>query len=91
MNVQGRTIPRAEDAAAKIMCLLDDRGGSVTICPSEAARGLAGDNWRDAMTLVHAAARDLARQRQVRLTQRGRVVAPDDVRGAYRIGRSPRD
>jgi hypothetical protein len=70
----------AEDA---ILAVLAGREG--TLCPTEAARMLAGDGWREALPSVHEAARLLAATGTVALTQRGATsLAP---RGAYRIGR----
>lgn len=73
-------------ARAAIQNLLRERDGDATICPSEAARLLAGDDWRAAMNVVHAAAADLAAEGRVRLSQRGKAVVRPV--GAYRIGRA---
>lgn len=45
-----------------IIALLAERGAEATICPSEAARSLAGahGDWRAEMEKVHAAADALA-------------------------------
>ena len=53
---------------------LDRRVGS--ICPSEAARVVGGEQWRDLMGATREAARALARAGQVEITQRGAVLAP---------------
>ena len=74
-----------------ILALVQARGPDKTICPSEAARALAGgrgkpDDWREEMDRVHTASRRLASAGEVRLTQGGvEVVHPT---GAYRIGPS---
>jgi hypothetical protein len=65
---------------------LGERQPDATICPSEAARLIAGEQWRAAMDPVHAAAAQLAAEGRVRLSQRGATVA--EPVGAYRIGRS---
>ena len=75
-------------AQAAILALLEQRAAHTTICPSEAARQMAGDRgdpdgWRGDMPAVHAAARELAGAGRVRLTQGGKPVA--DPVGAYRI------
>lgn len=77
-------------AEAAILRLLAHRGEGRTICPSEAARSLRGADWRAGMAAVHAAARSLAARGAVRLEQRRAPVAPEDVRGIYRIGHAPR-
>lgn len=74
-----------QTARAAILELLCERATGTTICPSEAARRIAGDQWRAAMPAVHAAAAALLEAGKVRLSQRGKpVVVPV---GAYRIGR----
>lgn len=74
---------------AAIRQLLNRRTGS--ICPSEAARLVGGQQWRDLMEPAREAARVLARAGEVEITQRGAVVDPDGQwRGPIRI-RRPRD
>ena len=64
--------------------LLTARTGS--ICPSEAARAVGGDNWRTLMEPAREAARQLARAGEVEITQRGVVLDPDGIfRGPIRI------
>ena len=63
-----------------------DRGPSKSICPSDAARAVGGDTWRDLMDDARAAARELARDGKVVITQGGDVLDPDaDWRGPVRI------
>lgn len=77
-----------ERLAAAIRHLLDTRSGS--ICPSEAARAVAGPQWRDQMEAARQAARTLARAGEVQITQRGVVLDPDAAwRGPVRIRRPP--
>lgn len=76
-----------------ILQLLAQRDTGKTICPSEAARALASergapDDWRAEMEHVHAAARELATQGAVSLTQSGDAVA--EPTGAYRIAHLPK-
>jgi hypothetical protein len=67
-----------------ILELLAARRGS--ICPSEAARAVAGeDDWRPLMEPVRRAARRLVDQGQVEITQGGRAVDPSTARGPIRI------
>ena len=69
---------------AAIRSLLDGRAGS--ICPSEAARAVGGERWRELMEPARQAARELARAGEVEITQRGAVIDPDgDWRGPIRI------
>lgn len=70
--------------SAAILDLLASRAGS--ICPSEVARAVGGPAWRDLMEPARAAARALARDGAVEITQGGVVVDPDGGwRGPVRI------
>ncbi|MEN0077900.1 MAG: DUF3253 domain-containing protein [Pseudomonadota bacterium] len=80
-------IDTPDDAVrAAILRLLKERGPGKTICPSEAARALARDDWRQLMPAVHRLAADMARAREVAMYQKGRPVGPAEARGAYRLG-----
>jgi hypothetical protein len=78
---------RLEDA---IVELLRARPGSASICPSEAARAVAGEDWRPLMERSRMAARRLVARGQVEVTQRGRVVDPSTARGPIRVRLSNR-
>ena len=72
-----------------IMSLVRERGNEKTICPSEAARKLAGsdpDIWGAMMPHVRKAAISLAREGRVVIYRKGKAIAPDDLKGVYRIG-----
>jgi hypothetical protein len=69
-----------------ILELARQRGPSSSICPSDAARAIGGEDWRDLMDDAREAARDLARQGDVEITQKGSVLDPDATwRGPIRI------
>lgn len=70
-----------------IMTLLDARAEDASICPSEAARAVGGDDWRDLMEPARRAARRLVSAGTVQITQRGRVVDPSTAKGPIRIRR----
>jgi len=73
-----------------ILSLLAERDPGKTICPSEAARALGGDDgFRDQMEPVRDAARDLVACGQLEVTQKGEVVDLDAARGPIRL-RLPR-
>lgn len=71
-----------EDA---IMRLLDERRAGATICPSEAARAVGVDEWRELMEPARAAARRLHAADRVLITQQGRPVDPSRAKGPIRI------
>lgn len=69
-----------------ILTLARERAPAKTICPSDAARAVGGDRWRDLMDDARDIARDLARAGEVEIMQRGEVVDPDaQWRGPIRI------
>lgn len=72
---------------AAILALLGQRAEGATICPSEAARLLAGPqgDWRAEMEAVHAATDALLARGAVTLSWKG--VPMQKRRGPYRIAR----
>jgi hypothetical protein len=69
-----------------ILSLARDRAPAKTICPSDAARAVGGEQWRDLMEQARDLARDLARAGDVEIMQRGEVIDPDTQwRGPIRI------
>lgn len=70
------------------LALLQSRSRSATICPSEAARRVAGDDeekWRPLMEAARSAARRLVAEGTVEIVQGGRVVDPSTAKGPIRI------
>ncbi|MDT0274640.1 DUF3253 domain-containing protein [Blastococcus goldschmidtiae] len=67
--------------------LLELRGAGTTICPSEAARRVAPELWRDLTPAARDAAGRLAAAGQVEVTQGGEVVDVASARGPVRIRR----
>lgn len=71
-----------------ILELLESRRG--TICPSEAARAVAGEfrcEWRDLMSPVRHAATELVEEGRIVVTQHGRAVELREARGPVRLAR----
>lgn len=68
-----------------IGALLAGRAPSATVCPSEAARRVGGERWRELMEPARQAARRLVAAGAVEITQGGRVVDPSSARGPIRI------
>ena len=87
--------PAAQDEAleATILELLGGRGAGKTICPSEAARAVAGAadgrddraTWEPLMGPARAAARRLVAAGKIVITQGGQVVDGSTARGAIRL------
>ena len=72
---------------AAIVELLDARARDASICPSEAARAVGGEDWRELMEPARRAARRLVAEGRVVITQQGKVVDPSTAKGAIRIRR----
>jgi hypothetical protein len=80
--------PDPADIERTILALLERRGEERTICPSEAARALAGDDgFRELMDDVRATAARMAERGEIEATQRGRVVDAVEARGPIRLRR----
>jgi hypothetical protein len=69
-----------------ILRMAKERGPSKSLCPSDAARAVGGEKWRDLMDDARDAARELAREGAVVITQGDGVVDPNATwRGPIRI------
>jgi hypothetical protein len=87
-----RSRPGPTDLALEqsVLELLERRARGATICPSEAARAVGGDDWRPLMEPARAAARRLVARGEVEITQGGRVVDGSTARGPVRVRRVTR-
>ncbi|SLK07930.1 DUF3253 domain-containing protein [Arthrobacter sp. P2b] len=77
--------PTEQKLEAAILELLAARAASSTICPSDAARAVGDENWRDLMEPARRAARRLVDAGEVQITQGGSVVDPSTAKGPIRI------
>jgi len=77
----------APEIEAAIDGLLARRGSGRTICPSEAARALDPDGWRERMDAVRQVAFAMADRGELEVTQRGAVVDGRAARGPIRLRR----
>jgi hypothetical protein len=72
-----------------IMDILHSGKAGTSICPSQAARKLAGDDdasvWRPLMEPTRRAARRLAHHRKIRILQGGKEVNPSTFKGRIRL------
>lgn len=67
--------------------LLKSRQPTATICPSEAARALAPDEWRPLIPKVREVAVAMAKNGLLDIRQGGQTVSPDEpLRGPIRLG-----
>ena len=83
--MQAGSIDRAA-AEQAILDLLARRDPGKTICPSDAARALGGDDgFRPLMPVVRDAARALVAPGAIEVTQSGEPVDLDTARGAIRL------
>lgn len=81
----------ADRAGEAILALLRERDEGKTICPSDAARRLAGeDDFRPLMDPVREAAARLADAGAIEVTQGGEPVRIEAARGPIRL-RLPRN
>src|SRR6476469_2018977 len=67
--------------------LLDALSRDASVCPSEAAREVGADDWRELMEPARSAARRLVAAGRAEITQGGRVIDPDHAKGPIRVRR----
>lgn len=80
------TIDPAEQA---ILNTLKASGAGKSICPTQAARALAGDpadeSWRRSLAPVKLAAQRLARSGKIEILRKGKVIDPEILHGVIRL------
>ncbi len=81
-----------DEAGRAIRATLADRRPGASICPTEAARRIAAqrgetapDAWRRHLAAIRRAAGDLAREGEIVILRKGRVIDPDAMRGVIRL------
>ncbi len=77
----------------KIIELTAAAGPTKSICPSEVARDMVGKDekqWRQLMKPIRAAAVALAREQEINITRKGKIVDPNDFKGVYRLKCPPK-
>lgn len=82
---RGKPGPDGEALEAAILALLDARPSAATICPSEAARVVRPEDWKELMEPARAAARRLTSRGWVEICQAGAAVDPSTARGPIRL------
>jgi hypothetical protein len=72
-----------------IMDILHSANSGTSICPSQAARKLIGNNdkhdWKPLMETTRRAARRLAHRGRIRIIQGGKEVDPSSFKGPIRL------
>ena len=77
---------------AAVLALASHRGPEKTICPSDAARAVGGEEWRSRMDAARDVARSLAREGHIAVVQKGERLDPDEEwRGPIRLRRAGSD
>jgi hypothetical protein len=74
-----------KDISTTILTVAENRGPDKSTCPSEIARMLFPDDWREHMKDVVDEAIDLHNQGKVVITQKGEPVDVGHIKGPVRI------
>jgi hypothetical protein len=74
-----------QDISATILSVATHRGPEKSTCPSEIARKLFPDDWREHMKDVVDLAIDLHNQGKVVITQKGMPIDVNHIKGPIRI------
>ena len=80
-------MPSRSAIATAIDELLDQRAEGKTICPSEVARKLGGEHWRELMQQVRDVAAQRSQAGELMVTRAGKPVDPREPQGPIRLGR----
>ena len=76
--------------AATMRALLRHRRPESTICPSDAARVVGGESWRELMDTARDVAAELSREGLIVVRQRGTDVDIETASGPVRLARGPK-
>ena len=79
------TTPSPTEMRSVLLDLVRRRGPEKTVCPSEAARALAPDHWRELIEDVRQEAYRMADDGLVDITQQGSAVDGRTARGPIRV------
>jgi hypothetical protein len=75
---------------ATMRALLRHRDPESTICPSDAARAIGGEGWRQVMDAAREVAAQLHSDGVLEVRQGGKRVDPATAKGAIRLARGPK-
>lgn len=82
---RARKSARHDSLERAILTLIAERRPGASICPSEAARAVSPEAWRELMEPARQAARRLALAGEILITQGGRPVDPGTFKGPIRL------
>ncbi|PJJ85054.1 DUF3253 domain-containing protein [Mucilaginibacter auburnensis] len=71
--------------ADAIVTKATERGPEKSTCPSEVARAIFPDNWREHMQEIRNVAIDLCKEGSIIITQKGKDVDVTNFKGPVRI------
>lgn len=78
-------LPDRSTIRLQILTQVADRGPQKTICPSEVARTLGGEEWRSLMSIVRDVGAELLAEGLIEVTQKGNPVHPLTAKGPIRF------
>lgn len=74
-----------EEIEHRILSLTRSRGSKSSVCPSDVARDLFSDVWREHMDEVRNVAGELQATGKIKILQSGKSVHIDQARGPIRL------
>lgn len=78
--------PSDQQIESALLAFVAKRGHSASACPSEVARQLRPESWRELMPSIRRVASELAQNRLLEITQRGLKILPNQpFKGPIRI------
>lgn len=80
---------KSEKIREVLSFLAEERGSDSSFCPSEAARKLAENNWRDLMSEVRREAAAMEAEGKLQVLQKGREVDINIAKGPVRLRKPP--
>lgn len=92
ITTDSEPITAADPTEQTLLALTEACGSARTICPTDAARAVAGDDadWQTRLPEVRRVAVRLALEGRLVIYRKGKPVDPSDFKGVYRLG-APRN
>ena len=81
--------PSDQQIETALLAVVAARGQAASACPSEVARKLQPNEWRELMPSIRRVAAELAQRGSLEITQAGLVVVPTEpFKGPIRVRQS---